>query len=349
MLKLYYFNLKGLSGFRFLRYESLVLRLSILIQLYLILTLSRMNSILERLLSGGGLTILIFIVSGIIVHYRGKRRYGFFRQLFDHSTFMGPVNSLMYLFSKVPNKPFINLNHFKELEAITNNWEVIKEEALELERSQMIKGSDKYNDIGFNSFFRRGWKRFYLKWYGDFHPSALEACPKTIALVKNTPSIKAAMFVVLPAGSELMPHRDPFSGSLRYHLGLITPNSPKCFIDVDGEEYSWKDGEAVLFDETYIHHAKNNSDKDRLIFFCDIKRPMVNIIGDWLNSFFSWFILAAAKSPNDAKDNTGNLNKVFGYVYKFRLVGKKLKAYNKKIYYLVKYLIFAGIVYLVLA
>ena len=51
-------------------------------------------------------------------------------------------------------------------------------------------------------------------------------------------------------------HRDPFAGSLRYHLGLVTPNSPECFIVVDGEKYYWKDGEAVMFDETYIHTAE---------------------------------------------------------------------------------------------
>jgi beta-hydroxylase len=33
------------------------------------------------------------------------------------------------------------------------------------------------------------------------------------------------MFALLPGGSHLNPHRDPFGGSLRYHLGLSTPNS----------------------------------------------------------------------------------------------------------------------------
>ncbi len=28
------------------------------------------------------------------------------------------------------------------------------------------------------------------------------------------------------------------------------------FIEVDGERYSWRDGEGVLFDETYIHYAE---------------------------------------------------------------------------------------------
>ncbi|MGT2494830.1 aspartyl/asparaginyl beta-hydroxylase domain-containing protein [Cupriavidus basilensis] len=31
-----------------------------------------------------------------------------------------------------------------------------------------------------------------------------------------------------------------FAGSLRYHLGLATPNDDRCFIEVDGERHSWR-------------------------------------------------------------------------------------------------------------
>ncbi|WP_425513489.1 aspartyl/asparaginyl beta-hydroxylase domain-containing protein, partial [Xanthomonas fragariae] len=48
--------------------------------------------------------------------------------------------------------------------------------------------ADGYTDIGFNSFFRRGWKRFYLKWYGTAHPSAAELCPQTTALLHAIPT-----------------------------------------------------------------------------------------------------------------------------------------------------------------
>jgi beta-hydroxylase len=253
----------------------------------------------------------------------------------------------MYLFSSVPNKPYLSLADFPTLSALENNWEIIRSEALTLEKNALIKGSDKYNDIGFNSFFRRGWKRFYLKWYNDFHPSALANCPNTIELLKKLPNVKAAMFVVLPAGSDLPEHRDPYAGSLRYHLGLITPNSEECKIVVDGLPYFWKDGEAVMFDETYIHHAINKTTMDRLILFCDVERPMRFKIGKWLNSFFGWFIMAAAASPNMEKDKTGNLNKIFKYLYQIRLVGKRLKAFNKKLYYGVKYALFLSIFYMI--
>lgn len=251
----------------------------------------------------------------------------------------------MYALSGVPNQPYIKTDSFPQLQTLKTNWEIIRDEAILLEQEELIKGSNQYNDVGFNSFFRRGWKRFYLKWYDDFHPSAKKYCPQTVELLKSIPNVKAAMFAVLPAGSELLQHRDPYAGSLRYHLGLITPNSDQCHIVVDGQSYAWKDGEDVIFDETYIHHAENKTDKDRLILFCDVERPVKTIFGRFWNKFFGWFIMAAAASPNGNDDKTGNINKVFKYIYSIRLVGKKLKAYNTKLYYAVKYLLMFLILY----
>ncbi|UEG52556.1 aspartyl/asparaginyl beta-hydroxylase domain-containing protein [Mucilaginibacter daejeonensis] len=304
-----------------------------------------MHLLIANLFTFKFFVLFSLIAATMIVHYRGKVRYKFLRQLGDHSTFMAPINVPMYALSGVENKPYISSSYFPQLQLLKENWETIRDEAILLEKSELIKGSDQYNDAGFNSFFRRGWKRFYLKWYGDFHPSAKKYCPKTVELLKNTPNIKAAMFAVLPAGSQLMEHRDPYAGSLRYHLGLITPNSDQCHIVVDGQSYAWKDGDDVLFDETYIHHAENKTDKDRLILFCDVERPVKTWFGRAWNSFFGWFVMASAASPNMGEDKTGNINKAFRYVYSIRLVGKRLKAYNERLYYAVKYALMLLILY----
>ncbi len=57
--------------------------------------------------------------------------------------------------------------------------------------------------------------------------------------------------------------------------------------------------------------------------------------------------MAAAVSPNMGEDKTGNINKAFRYVYSIRLLGKRIKAYNRNLYYAVKYLLMLGILYLI--
>ena len=66
----------------------------------------------------------------------------------------------MYIFSKVPNKPYIDTQHFKDLKVLDENWEMIRDEAKALYDQGGIKASSTYNDLGFNSFFKTGWKRF---------------------------------------------------------------------------------------------------------------------------------------------------------------------------------------------
>ncbi|WP_051555091.1 aspartyl/asparaginyl beta-hydroxylase domain-containing protein [Legionella fairfieldensis] len=278
-------------------------------------------------------------------HLRGKVRLKLLRQLTDHSSLMAPVNAIMYLFSAVPRTPFLDLSHFPELKILRDNWKIIREEAEYLYQEGYITASDKHDDIGFNSFFRRGWKRFYLKWYQDPMNSARELCPKTVALIQSIPNINAAMFTLLPKNSFLFKHRDPYAGSLRYHLGLITPNSKDCCIYVDGKPYFWQDGQDVLFDETYIHHAENTTSQDRIILFCDIQRPLNNPLANKFNAFFSRTIMKAASSKNLPTEPVGFINKLFKYVYQIRLIGKRLKNYNRSFYYLVKYMLFLALFY----
>lgn len=70
-----------------------------------------------------------------------------------------------------------------------------------------IRAAEKNNDAGSGSFFKKGWKRFYLKWYDKPLPSAELLCPKTVELVSRIPNVKGAMFALLPGGSHLNPHR----------------------------------------------------------------------------------------------------------------------------------------------
>ncbi|WP_010300028.1 aspartyl/asparaginyl beta-hydroxylase domain-containing protein [Candidatus Odyssella thessalonicensis] len=291
--------------------------------------------------------LMIFIISALYTHRRGKVKYKPFRQLTDHSTYMAPINCFMYLFSRVPNAPYLDRQLFPELDIFQQNWQIIRDEAVQLLQQGDIKASQKRDDIGFNSFFKRGWKRFYLKWYNDPLPSAQLACPKTLELIKKVPCVKAAMFTFLPAGSKLGLHRDPYAGSLRYHLGLVTPNSDKCFIEVDGQKYSWRDGEDVIFDETYLHQAENQTSVDRLIFFCDIERPMVNRVTSFIRWFFGRFFITAASAQNTPQDPLGILNRLFRYIFVLHTSTRGLKRDFPVLHKTLKLTLFAGIIYIV--
>ena len=276
--------------------------------------------------------VLLVVGCALYVHFRGKKRHTFRRQLTDHSTFLAPYNAMIYLASSVKNKPILDLADFPQLAVLRENWQMIRSEAERLHDSGDLRAAEKRNDLAFNAFFKRGWRRFYLKWYDDFLPSAQEICPKTVELLRSMPDVHAALFALLPAGAKLGEHRDPFAGSLRYHLGLITPNSDRCKIFVDGIPYSWRDGEAVLFDETYIHSAENDTEQDRLILFCDVARPMWNPLARLINYVVVHTLIKATAAQNRETEKIGFLNRFSGYFYKLGSAAKSLKKKNRKLY-----------------
>src|SRR5262245_4660102 len=301
------------------------------------------GSVVVRLLAPQLIAVYALAASAAYVHFRGRHRLRIVRQLGDHSTYIAPYNVLMYLFSAVPNKPVLSADQFPELRALRENWQTIRDEAVRLFDEGRIRAAVNNDDWGFYSFFRSGWKRFYLKWYDDFLPSAQATCPNTVALLQSIPTVHGAMFAVLPPGAKLGVHRDPFAGSLRYHLGLVTPASDKCCIYVDGVKCVWRDGEDLVFDETFIHTAENETDVTRIILFCDVERPLKFAFMTRVNRWVSEHVIKASASTNVAGERVGIINRAFGRTYGVYLSARRLKTWNRKVYYSVKWSFLAAI------
>jgi beta-hydroxylase len=279
--------------------------------------------------------VCLFLACIVYVHVRGKERHRFRKQLFDHSAFLAPLNVMLYGMSSVPQTPYVSVDSFEGLRGLEKHWETIRDEAQLL--ASRIKASENNDDAGFNSFFKHGWKRFYLKWYNESPKSAALYCPRTVELLQQVPSIKGALFAELPPHSELSRHRDPYAGSMRYHLGLATPNDDACKIWVDGEPYSWRDGEGVVFDETFIHWVRNDTDETRLILLCDVERPLRYRWIAWLNHLFARYVMTAAASPNDTGDRTGLISKLFYVSLVTGRYRRRFKAWNPGLYKFTRY------------
>lgn len=270
--------------------------------------------------------LIVYVASVLYVHLRGKARLKFGRQLVDHSGIFAPYNVLMYAFSAVKASPILDRREFGHLDPLREGWRDIREEALHLFDEGYIRAAEKNNDASFSSFFKEGWKRFYLTWYGEPLASADTLCPKTVALLARVPAVKAAMFALLPPGAKLNPHRDPFAGSLRYHLGLVTPNSDDCRIFVDGQMYAWRDGEDIVFDETFVHWAENRTAHTRVILFCDVERPLRTAPMRAINRFVGQVLGRATATQNLATEHVGVVNRLYGFAH---VVGEQRKRFKR--------------------
>jgi beta-hydroxylase len=244
-----------------------------------------------------GLLAAAWLVSVLYVHYRGRVRLKPRRQLFDQTTFMAPVNAFVLLFSKVPRRPFIPLAAFPELAPLREHWRGIRTEAAQLGALRAVTMLEGQADPELDAFIEHGWKYFFLKWYDEVQPAARRLCPRTYALLQSMPSVKIATFVELPPGAKIYRHRDPYAGFLRYHLGLATPNDDACFMEVDGQRHALYDGQAMLFDETYVHLARNDTGRPRIVLLCDIERPLRYRWAQALSHHVGRMLMTATNAP----------------------------------------------------
>lgn len=279
----------------------------------------------------------VYIVSIVFVRVRCEKHFDLKRQLSDFSTFMVPFNIPAYLLSNIPLTHRIQASYFPELKLFEDNWEVIRDEAMALYESGHIAIKD---DLPASNFYKDNrWTSFYLKSYDSDIPSSYELAPRTMALIDQVPNMKLALFACLNPGKKINNHHDPFAFSVRYSLGLSTPNSDESGIFVNGEDYKWGDGKSILFDETYLHSAYNNSDKPRIILMTDVDRPLklqwvqhiYYLFGRFFNGLFAIDNVDATKS--------GVGNKLGHYLNKYKAFLKRFKKWNKPLYVASKLLV----------
>jgi len=100
-----------------------------------------------------------------------------------------------------------------------------------------------------------------------------------------------------------------------------------------------------MFDETYLHHIENNTEKDRLVLMLDISRPVHFFFMNRLDSAFSYFIMGTAASQNTEEDRVGFINKTLVLLSPIESVFKRLKTFNRTLYYGFKYGAFMLLIY----
>ena len=122
----------------------------------------------------------------------------------------------------------------------------------------------------------RDWRMFIMKAYGVSVAENLARCPTVAAVLRQAPEVVSCVFSFLAPGKHIPKHRGPFRGILRFHLILSMPlddgGVPACELNIDGEPYRLRDGDGLLWDDTYPHEVWNRSEQMRIALLLDVWR-----------------------------------------------------------------------------
>ena len=152
-----------------------------------------------------------------------------------------------------------DLNKYKFLEPLKENWKHIHSE---------YKAIEKFNTPwGEEEIYNKGWEVFGLIHKNDDLVENQDLCPFTTNLIKQIPKVFIAGFSILKPNCVIYPHYGYNNKVLRSHLGLDCPKD--AYLKVEDRVQCWENGEMFVFDDTKIHEACNNSDETRVIFILD--------------------------------------------------------------------------------
>ena len=213
---------------------------------------------------------------------------------------MNAVKLASWMESKISGCPsgdrtFFDTESFPWVKKVEANWGAIRKEvdALLKDKEQIPYLQDISPEQG-SIAQGRAWKSFFLFGFGNKIERNCARCRETARIVEKIPGLKMAMFSILAPRSHILPHRGPYKGLLRYHLGLLIPEPDlSCRIRVADEIRCWKEGQSLIFDDSHDHEAWNDSDRDRVILFVDFLRPLP-LRFSLLNSLTVWRISKSA-------------------------------------------------------
>lgn len=182
----------------------------------------------------------------------------------------------------VPPAAYLDRALFPWIERLEAQTFAIRQELLQLlpspagrERVFTTEAIEKENLRGLQS--PPSWNGYYFYRHGERRADNCAACPVTASALEFLPLSHVrdhgpeVLFSVFTAGTHLLPHRGVTNTRLVGHLPLLVP--PDCALKVGGEVHEWREGRAVVFDDTYEHEAWNRSDRTRVVLIFDLWNP----------------------------------------------------------------------------
>lgn len=118
------------------------------------------------------------------------------------------------------------------------------------------------------------WQVYMLNCMGLRVEKNCARCPVTAGLVEKVPDLFQAFFSILEGGKSIPAHCGIYRGYLRYHLALKVPKERPPRIRIKDHFHEWREGESVVFDDSWEHQVYNESDDLRVVLIVDVLRPM---------------------------------------------------------------------------
>lgn len=187
----------------------------------------------------------------------------------------------MFYFAGLPQRPFYAREEFAwaaELEAATP--------AIRAELDAVTEGFRPYVEGSADRPLPNNpllddpaWSALYLWRNGEMVAENAVRFPVTMTALAKLPIPRIAgrspmaLFSRLTPGTHIQPHHGLLNTRLICHLPIVTPSG--CGLRVGADTHEWRDGELVIFDDSFEHEAWNHGTANRTVLLFEIWKPEI--------------------------------------------------------------------------
>jgi len=219
-------------------------------------------------------------------------------------------------------KPWWEREEFPWVAELESHFEEIRDELMSLRNSTgfqpyrgpswagKIKSED---EIGSKSNDNGDWNVFYLFLHNMKFEENWEKAPKTVEIIRKIVPRQYchAFFSALTPGAHVLDHNGPTNRKLRLHLPLVGVEGSKMRV---GDETRYpKEGEWIIFDDSFNHEAWHEGDTTRIILILDLWHPDLS---DPEVKFFSLLQKSKLKGEKYYSEKMENEDNLFSIVEK---------------------------------
>ena len=169
-------------------------------------------------------------------------------------------------------------HHFPAGRELLADYDAIRTQSLEVALSGRLPANHEImqQQRSLYEFDRKVWGMLPLRGYGFDYPANQELIPALLTFLQRHREVVSAAVSLFPPGKVLRPHRGPFKGVWRFHLPLYVEDlgdgRTSCELVIDGMTHYLREGEGFLWDDTFLHAARNPSQQARVVLLFDVFR-----------------------------------------------------------------------------
>ncbi|MFT6033103.1 MAG: hypothetical protein ACI854_001636 [Arenicella sp.] len=191
----------------------------------------------------------------------------------------------LFFIPSLPITPFYSAKELAWTEQLNQNSDKIRDELTTAMQQQLGQNSLRpYLDENYVDHAKLGelansnnWLAIDLFKSGELNSNLAVLFPQTLKALSTLPVYCLdqdpfeVFFSFLKPSHSIAPHFGQSNHALTVHLPLDIP--PDCFLKVGSEKRSWQQDEVLVFDDSFLHSAHNQSERIRVVLIFSIWHP----------------------------------------------------------------------------